>query len=94
MASRILLSPAQVHQNPKLGINLQCDCVLLSNRWPYHQVREAPGYENTFSNFNINDPTIRDDIHEKKYYFKWALPVWGGGGRPLPVCFGPFFAKY
>ena len=31
---------------------------------------------------------------KKKYYFKRALPIWGGGGRPLPDCFGPFFTKY
>ena len=23
---------------------------------------------------------IRDDIQKKKKSFKWALPVWGGGG--------------
>ena len=27
---------------------------------------------------------VRDDIHKKMNYFKWALPVWGGV-HPCPV---------
>ena len=35
---------------------------------------------------------LREDIRLKMNYFKQALPVSGGGRRPLPGRFGPFFS--
>ena len=34
---------------------------------------------------------LREEIHWKENFFFRALPEWGGGGLPMPKCFGPLF---